>query len=71
MNMLTVQPWCGKPEYWSVEGGVGRQKHADGASGGTSVIEEYDPETDTWTVSQIELPQKLRSHFVFNMELAF
>ncbi len=40
----------------------------DGTPGGTSVIEQYDPETDTWTVSQIELPQKLSSHFVFNIE---
>ncbi len=38
----------------------------DGIANGTSVIEEYDPETDTWTVSQIELPQKLCSHFVFS-----
>ncbi len=43
-------------------------KRDDGEPGGTSVIEEYDPETDTWTVSQIELPQKLHAHFVFNIE---
>ncbi len=36
-------------------------------TGDTSVIEEYDPETDTWTMSQIELPQKLSSHFVFSI----
>ncbi len=50
-------------------GGRSRKaKRTDGASGGTTVIEEYDPETDTWTVSQIELPQKLSSHFVFSTE---
>ena len=43
-------------------------KRDDGIAGGTSVIEEYDPEADTWTVSQIELPQKLSSHFVFAIE---
>ncbi len=40
----------------------------DGTAGGTSVIEEYDPETDTWTVSQIELAQRLTLHFVFSIE---
>ncbi len=39
----------------------------DDNQGGTSVIEEYDPEKDTWTMSQIELPQKLWAHFVFNI----
>ncbi len=37
----------------------------------TSVIEEYDPETDTWAVSEIELPQKLCLHFVFSTETYF
>ncbi len=52
----------------------GRSREAkldDGTAGGTSVIEEYDPETDTWTVSQIELPQKLSLHFVFEIETDF
>ncbi len=40
----------------------------DGKPAGTSVIEEYDPETDTWTVSQIELPMNLSAHFVFSIE---
>ncbi len=43
-------------------------QRADGKPGGTSVIEEYEPRTDTWTVSQIELPRKLSSHFVFSTE---
>ncbi len=43
-------------------------KRDDGTAGCTSVIEEYDPETDTWTVSQIELPHKLCSHFMFSTE---
>ncbi len=43
-------------------------KRDNGTPGFTSVIEEYDPETNTWTVSQIELPQKLSAHFVFNIE---
>ena len=43
-------------------------KRDDGEPGGTSVIEEYDPETDTWTVSQIELPLRLCAHFVFSTE---
>ncbi len=45
-----------------------KAKREDGNAGDTSVIEEYDPETDTWTVSQIELPQKLASHFVLSTE---
>ncbi len=45
-----------------------KAKRDDGKAGGTSVIEEYDPETDTWTVSQIELPQKLLAHTVFAIE---
>ncbi len=50
-------------------GGRSRKaKRDNGDPGGTSVIEEYDPETDTWTVSQIELPQKLHLHFVLNIE---
>ncbi len=44
-----------------------KAKRDNGTAGGTSVIEEYDPETDTWTVSQIELPQRLNAHFVFNI----
>ncbi len=43
-------------------------KNDGGKPGGTSAIEEYDPETDTWTVSTIELPDKLSSHFVFSIE---
>ncbi len=49
----------------------GRSKKAkrdNGKAGGTSVMEEYNPETDTWTVSQIELPQKLWAHSVFAFE---
>ena len=42
-----------------------QEKDEDGEPGSTSVIEEYEPETDRWTVSQIELPKKLDSHFVF------
>ncbi len=42
-------------------------KRDNGTAGGTSVIEEYDPEADTWNESQIELPQKLWTHFVFNI----
>ncbi len=34
----------------------------------TSVIEEYDSETDTWAVSGIELPQKLLAHAVFSTD---
>ncbi len=50
-------------------GGRSRKaKRDDGTVGGTSVIEEYDPETDTWTVSQIELPLRLCAHFVFSTE---
>ncbi len=50
-------------------GGRSREaKHDDGTAGYTSVIEEYDLETDRWTVSQIELPQKLCAHFVFSIE---
>ncbi len=45
-----------------------KAKRDNGTAGGTSVIEQYDPETDTWTVSQIELPQRLNAHFVFNIE---
>ena len=37
----------------------------DGTAGGTSVIEEYDPEADNWKVSEIELPQRLGAHFMF------
>ncbi len=50
-------------------GGRNREaKRDDGTSAGSSVIEEYDPETDTWTVLQMELPEKLSSHFVFSIE---
>ncbi len=47
-------------------GGLGNEANSDDGNrgGGTSVIEEYDPESDTWTVSEIELPQKLFTHFV-------
>ncbi len=48
-------------------GGRGTEEESDDVNpGGTSLIEEYDPETDRWTLSQIELPQKLCSHFVFS-----
>ena len=45
-----------------------KAKNADDEPDGTSVIEEYDPETDSWTVSTIELPENLRAHFVFSIE---
>ncbi len=45
-----------------------KAKRANDTAGGTSVIEEYDPDTDTWTVSQIELPQEVHTHFVFNIQ---
>ncbi len=45
-----------------------KAKRQNGKPAGTSTIEEYDPMTDTWTVSQIELPQKLSSHFMFLIE---
>ncbi len=48
-----------------------KAKCDDGKPGSTSVIEEYDPETDTWTVSAIKLPKKLSSHFVFSIESNF
>ncbi len=48
-------------------GGRSREaKRDNGNPGSTSVIEEYDPETDTWTVSQMELPLRLNAHFVFS-----
>ncbi len=34
----------------------------------TSLIEEYDPATDTWVVSQLELPHTLCLHFAFSTE---
>ena len=40
----------------------------DSKAGGTSMIEEYNPVKDTWAISQMELPQKLRSHFMFVTE---
>ncbi len=49
-------------------GGRSQEKRDDDKADGTSVIEEYDPESDTWTVSAIELPEKLSSHFVFSVE---
>ncbi len=48
----------------------GRSRKAqrdDGEPGGTSVIEEYDAETDTWTLSRIKLPLKLHAHFLFGI----
>ncbi len=36
----------------------------DGKAGETSVVEEYDPGTDTWLVSHIQLPCKLHAHFI-------
>ncbi len=47
-----------------------RAKRDDGRAGGTSVIEEYDPETDTWNLSLIELPKKLSAHAVFSTDTA-
>ncbi len=41
-----------------------------GNPGGTSQIEEYDPETDTWSVSHIKLPLKLWAQFMFSTEEA-
>ncbi len=41
----------------------------DGEAGETSVIEAYDPGTDTWSVLQQELPEKLSLHFVFSIEV--
>ena len=50
-------------------GGRSREaKHDNNTSGRTSVIEEFDPEKNTWVVSQIELPQKLGSHVMFAIE---
>ncbi len=52
-------------------GGRSREAKSDDGKAyvdATSVIEEYDPQTDTWTVSQIELPQKLFAHFLFSTE---
>ncbi len=47
-------------------GGRSREAERDNnTSGRTSVIEEFDPEKNTWVVSQIELPQKLSSHVMF------
>ncbi len=43
-------------------------KRDDGTAGGTSVIEEYDPDRDNWTVSQIQLPHKLCAHVMFTTE---
>ncbi len=43
-------------------------KRDKNTSGCTSVIEEFDPEENTWSVSQIELPRKLRSHAIFAAE---
>ncbi len=43
-------------------------ERADGKAGRTSVIEEYDPEKNTWTVSKIELPVKLGPHFLFSIK---
>ncbi len=50
------------------EEGEDYEEEEHGIPGGTSVIEEYDPETDTWTVSQIELPLRLSVHFVFSTQ---
>ena len=36
----------------------------DGEPGDTSVIEEYDPDRNNWTVSQIQLPRKLCAHLI-------
>ncbi len=43
-------------------------KRDDGTPSGTSVIEEFDPEKDTWIVSQKKLPLKLSSHFICHIE---
>ncbi len=45
-----------------------KTKRDDGKPAGSSVVEEYDPDTDTWEVSQIELPQNLSAHLVFVTE---
>ncbi len=49
-------------------GRTSQVKRDDGAASGTTVIEEYNPETDTWTVSQTELPLSLHAHCVFNTD---
>ncbi len=50
-------------------GGRSREdKRDNGDPGGTSVIEQYNPVSDNWIMAQIELPQKLSSHFVFAIE---
>ena len=43
-------------------------KRDNNTSGRTSVIEEFDPEKNTWAVSQIQLPKKLCSHAMFAAE---
>ncbi len=40
---------------------------AAGEAGWTSVMEEYDPSTDTWSISQHKLPAKLSSNAVFSI----
>ncbi len=40
----------------------------DDNAGSTALIEEFDPEKNTWTVSQLQLPQKLDSHVMFAIE---
>ena len=40
----------------------------EGKAMATAVVEEYDPQTDTWCVSQLELPLKLFSHAAFNVD---
>ncbi len=43
-------------------------KRDDGTLGGTTVIDDYDPERNVWILSQIELPERLLAHFVFCTE---
>ncbi len=66
IDMLMVQPWCGKVRYCG--GRSNDAKREDGKAGRTSVIEEYDPEKNTWTVSKIELPLKISSHLLFSVK---
>ncbi len=48
-------------------GGIGKYSKLDDGTTHTSMVEEFDPETNTWAVSQLELPEKLSSHFIFGI----
>ncbi len=51
-----------------VDTGEEEEEWEEDGTAGTSVIEEYDPESDTWVVSQVELRQRISAHFVFSTE---